>query len=478
MKKIISLLVFSIIFISFTNNAYAKGWTEDYNNENDYDIITIAFDWYPISSDDDEYIPSQLLFIGKDDDGNPGSFTLRLTQTPIANEDGGFDYGLWNIDQEQSSITTDDGIVTLFDGNWIMKNNTQLEMFDENIELSSTDEDSYSFKDLKCNSCDTFNFNNSGSERDMAYINGDEAIEDFKSTIKKYDIFDELKNHNNIKISDGSCNEGSSDSITGCVAAQMNDDDAGFDLNINDGTGLSILYMDGTSTSNADGKIKILENHIVTAEEDIPADHPGTSSNKYISSLERLHSGYNANHTQGVLQNAVCSLQDSLDGKCNEKIAKINSANKNLQQFTLGNIESDEAQRYGSGVNSINFIGNNIDIGGEDKKRITNLEEKQEMGIIKEAELIELKELKSKTGLGSIENIIQKIISYGLGFIEGIATLILIYGALLWITSAGDDEKVSKGRTVILWSAIGLVITVLAHIIITIVIQIVGSFGS
>jgi hypothetical protein len=63
--------------------------------------------------------------------------------------------------------------------------------------------------------------------------------------------------------------------------------------------------------------------------------------------------------------------------------------------------------------------------------------------------------------LGSINSpqvLIGRIINTVLGVIGSLALLMFIYGGLTWMTSSGSPEKVKKGRDIIVWSAIGLVI--------------------
>lgn len=63
--------------------------------------------------------------------------------------------------------------------------------------------------------------------------------------------------------------------------------------------------------------------------------------------------------------------------------------------------------------------------------------------------------------LGSIntpQQLIGKIINAVLGVVGSLALLMFVYGGLTWMTSSGSQEKVKKGRDIIVWSAIGLAI--------------------
>jgi TRAP-type C4-dicarboxylate transport system permease small subunit len=59
--------------------------------------------------------------------------------------------------------------------------------------------------------------------------------------------------------------------------------------------------------------------------------------------------------------------------------------------------------------------------------------------------------------------LIGKIINSVLGVVGSLALLMFIYGGLTWMTSSGNQEKVKKGRDIILWSAIGLMVVFLSY---------------
>ena len=59
--------------------------------------------------------------------------------------------------------------------------------------------------------------------------------------------------------------------------------------------------------------------------------------------------------------------------------------------------------------------------------------------------------------------LIGMVINSILGVVGSLALLMFIYGGLTWMTSAGSQEKVKKGRDIILWSAIGLVVIFTAY---------------
>lgn len=66
--------------------------------------------------------------------------------------------------------------------------------------------------------------------------------------------------------------------------------------------------------------------------------------------------------------------------------------------------------------------------------------------------------LTNPLGTESIPELVGNIINALLGFIGAVALLMFVYGGLLWLTSGGSADKVNKGKQVMAWAAIGLVI--------------------
>jgi len=69
------------------------------------------------------------------------------------------------------------------------------------------------------------------------------------------------------------------------------------------------------------------------------------------------------------------------------------------------------------------------------------------------------------TGLGTkdIREGIMQIISYLLGFLGIIAIIIILYGGFVWLTSAGNEEKVGQAKKIITAGVIGLVIIFVSY---------------
>ena len=63
----------------------------------------------------------------------------------------------------------------------------------------------------------------------------------------------------------------------------------------------------------------------------------------------------------------------------------------------------------------------------------------------------------------SIPTLLGKIINNVLGVIGSLALVMFIYGGATWMLSAGNQEQVTKGKNILIWAALGLVIIFTAY---------------
>lgn len=78
---------------------------------------------------------------------------------------------------------------------------------------------------------------------------------------------------------------------------------------------------------------------------------------------------------------------------------------------------------------------------------------------------------------GSIASIFKLIISWALAIAFIAAVIMLIVGGFRYITSAGNTDSATKGKTAIINALIGIVIIVLSYIIVQIVYRFVAGTG-
>ncbi len=59
-------------------------------------------------------------------------------------------------------------------------------------------------------------------------------------------------------------------------------------------------------------------------------------------------------------------------------------------------------------------------------------------------------------GETDVRVIIGRVIKGILGLIGSLAFLMFIYGGMLWMTSAGNADRVKKGQSILVWTVLGL----------------------
>lgn len=71
--------------------------------------------------------------------------------------------------------------------------------------------------------------------------------------------------------------------------------------------------------------------------------------------------------------------------------------------------------------------------------------------------------------------LIGRVINSILGVVGSLALVMFVYGGLIWMTSSGSSDQVKKGKDILIWAVVGLVIIFSAYGIIRFVIQGVGA---
>ena len=84
----------------------------------------------------------------------------------------------------------------------------------------------------------------------------------------------------------------------------------------------------------------------------------------------------------------------------------------------------------------------------------------------------------TNTESGDLENVVQGYVNTFMTFLAIIAVLMILWGGFNILTAAGDDDKVSKGKTVIIQAALGLLVIFLANSIIQWVLRLFTTTGA
>ncbi|MDD5040321.1 MAG: hypothetical protein PHY34_04190 [Patescibacteria group bacterium] len=86
-------------------------------------------------------------------------------------------------------------------------------------------------------------------------------------------------------------------------------------------------------------------------------------------------------------------------------------------------------------------------------------------------------ELGTTFGLGSadLESTVINIIQWILGFLGLIAVIFILYGGFMWMTAAGNEDRVSTAKKIITSAVIGLIVVLLAWAIVIFVVNQTGD---
>lgn len=79
--------------------------------------------------------------------------------------------------------------------------------------------------------------------------------------------------------------------------------------------------------------------------------------------------------------------------------------------------------------------------------------------------------LGGNNGITDPRTIIGNVIKAGLGIVGSLALVIFIFGGFTWVTSAGNEEKIKKGKDMLMWAVFGLAVVFLSYALVTFVIN-------
>jgi hypothetical protein len=72
---------------------------------------------------------------------------------------------------------------------------------------------------------------------------------------------------------------------------------------------------------------------------------------------------------------------------------------------------------------------------------------------------------------------VRIMINTALGFLGVLVVVMIIYGGFMWITAAGKEDRVTKGRQIIVWAAIGAIVVSIAWTITSYILMIGRTIG-
>jgi len=67
--------------------------------------------------------------------------------------------------------------------------------------------------------------------------------------------------------------------------------------------------------------------------------------------------------------------------------------------------------------------------------------------------------------------LINRVIKTIVGVVGSLALAVFVYGGILWMTSAGNEKRVTDGKNAMLWAVIGLVVIFFAYTIVSFILM-------
>lgn len=71
------------------------------------------------------------------------------------------------------------------------------------------------------------------------------------------------------------------------------------------------------------------------------------------------------------------------------------------------------------------------------------------------------------------ESVYNKFLTQALYAVGIVAVIVIIYGGYVYMTAQGNDEQSKKGRNILTWSVIGLIIVLVAVLLVNVVINLI-----
>jgi hypothetical protein len=79
----------------------------------------------------------------------------------------------------------------------------------------------------------------------------------------------------------------------------------------------------------------------------------------------------------------------------------------------------------------------------------------------------EVRGLNQLSSYSSVNQIIAQLIKILLAFIGSIALFLYVWAGLLWMTAAGSSEKITKSKSIMVWTTLGVAVMLGSYVIVT-----------
>ncbi len=78
-------------------------------------------------------------------------------------------------------------------------------------------------------------------------------------------------------------------------------------------------------------------------------------------------------------------------------------------------------------------------------------------------------------GIAGLTEIMGRLIKTAVGIIGSLALVVFFVGGIMWMTAAGNPERVKKGTSTMMWAVIGIIVVFSSYAIITLVFKAIGA---
>lgn len=78
-------------------------------------------------------------------------------------------------------------------------------------------------------------------------------------------------------------------------------------------------------------------------------------------------------------------------------------------------------------------------------------------------------------GVSTIPGLIGKVITAVLGIVGSLALAMFIYGGFTWMLSGGNSQAIDRGKNILIWAAVGLVVIFISYALISFIITTISS---
>jgi hypothetical protein len=77
--------------------------------------------------------------------------------------------------------------------------------------------------------------------------------------------------------------------------------------------------------------------------------------------------------------------------------------------------------------------------------------------------------IENPIGTDDFTELVTNLLGWLLGIAGALALLMFVWGGILYVTSAGDEQKAAKGKRIVTWTILGLIVILMSYSIIALI---------